>query len=181
MTQTSENPAEQADPVEAGAGGTKMSFYFASDAPQIEHDGIMSMPDLNPEIFTELDVMPYFDGQRVTVLYKGEGPDGFSLVHSWFGPGFKLPRHSHSADCLYYVISGEIQMGKRVLRGGDGFFIAADALYAYTAGPEGAQVLEFRTATSFDMKVADQTPAQWRPLVQAAVENHERWLAERPA
>jgi hypothetical protein len=182
MTQTNENAAEQADGVEAGASGTKMSFYCAADAPQIEHDGIMELPDLNPEIFTELDVAPVFDGQRVTVLYKGEGPDGFSLVHSWFGPGFKLPRHSHSADCLYYVISGEIHVGKRVLRGGDGFFIAADAPYTYTVGTEvAAEVLEFRTATSFDMKVTDQTPAQWRPIVEAAVANHERWLAERPA
>ncbi len=30
------------------------------------------------------------------------------------------------------------------------------------------------------MKVADQTAAQWRPIVDAAVANHDRWVAERP-
>jgi hypothetical protein len=166
---------------ETTTAGHRMEFFYAADAPQIEEDGMMSLPDLNPAIFTELDdVAKVFTGQRVTVLYKGDGPDGFSLVHAWFGPGFKLPRHSHSSDCLYYVISGEITMGKRVLRAGDGFFITADSLYSYTTGTEGAQVLEFRTVTSFDMKVADQTPDQWRPIVAAAVANHERWVAERP-
>ncbi len=90
---------------------TKMSFFYAADAPTIEDDGIMSMPHINREVYTELDITPVFQGQRVTVPFKSEGPDGFSLVHSWFGPGFKLPRHSHSADCLYYVVSGEITMG----------------------------------------------------------------------
>jgi hypothetical protein len=175
-TTTSETTADAA----SADRPTKMSFYSGADAPAIEHDGIMSMPYLNPDIFKELDVAPVFEGQKVSVLFKGEGPDGFSLVHTWFGPGFKLPRHSHSADCLYYIIAGEITMGTRVMRGGDGFFVGKDVLYTYTAGPEGALVLEFRTATSFDMVVTDQTAAQWRPIVDAAVANHDRWVAERP-
>jgi hypothetical protein len=176
-----EEPSHDEALLESEHDHPKMSFYRGADAPLIEDDGMMSMPHLNPEIFTELNVMPVFDGQRVSVLYKGEGPDGFSLVHSWFGPGFRLPRHSHSADCLYYMIAGEIVMGKRVMRAGDGFFVGADVQYTYTAGPEGALVLEFRTKTSFDMQVSDQTPAQWRPIVEAAQANHERWVEERPS
>ena len=100
----------------AGDPTPRMTFYRAADAPTIEQDGIMSMPEISPAVHAGLDLSPIMDGQRVTVLFKGEGPDGFSLVHSWFCAGFRLPRHSHSADCLYYVLSGEIAMGTRVSR-----------------------------------------------------------------
>jgi hypothetical protein len=36
-------------------------------------------------------------------------------------------------------------------------------------------VLEFRTSTSFDMKVLDQTVERWKPIVAAAVANHDLW------
>lgn len=158
----------------------KMVFYQAEDARSIEEDGMMPAPAIDRAVYTELDLSPVAAGQRVTVLFKGEGPDGFSLVHSWFGPGFRLPRHTHSADCLYYVQSGEIVMGSRTLKAGEGFFIRADAPYAYTAGPDGAEVLEFRTATSFDMRILDRTADRWRPIVEAAVANHARWTATAP-
>ena len=70
-----------------------------------------------------------------------------SLVHAWFGPGYRLPRHTHSADCLYYVISGSAVLGNHTLRAGDGFFVPANAPYQYDAGPEGVEVLEIRGAT----------------------------------
>ena len=44
-------------------------------------------------------------------------------------------------------------MGSQVLEAGDGFFVPSDAPYAYEAGSEGVVVLEFRTATSFGMKI----------------------------
>ncbi|ADP80556.1 cupin domain-containing protein [Pseudofrankia inefficax] len=160
---------------------TKMEFYTSAGAPSLEQDGMMTPPTIDKAVYTQLDIRPVDAGQRVTVLYKGEGPDGFSLVHSWFGAGFRLPRHSHSADCLYYVVSGEILMGTRTMGKGDGFFVAADAQYAYTAGPDGAEVLEFRTSTSFDMRITDQTAERWKPIVEAAVANRELWAATRPS
>jgi|SRR5262245_33381715 len=159
---------------------TKMAFYSSADAPTIESDGMMSPPVIDKAVYTNLDIRPVGEGQHVTVLYKGEGPDGFSLVYSWFGAGFRLPRHSHSADCLYYVLAGEIVMGTRTMRKGDGFFVAAEAPYAYAAGPEGAEVLEFRVATSFDMKITDQTAERWKPIVEAAVANRDLWASARP-
>jgi quercetin dioxygenase-like cupin family protein len=114
-------------------------------------------------------------GQRVRVLFKGEGADGFSLVHARFAPGYRLPRHSHSADCLYYVVSGEAHMGSRVLKPGDGFFILAEAPYAYTAGPEGVEVLEFRHATTFDIKIRDKTLEHWKPVIEAIKAHGESW------
>ncbi len=155
-----------------------MVFYRSEDAVSLDDDGMMSPPDITPAVYKTHDLSPMADGNKVTVLFKGDGPDGFSLVHSWFGANFQLPRHSHSADCLYYVLSGEISMGNRVMTAGDGFFVAQDAVYAYIAGPSGAEVLEFRSATSFDMKVADKTAEQWRPIIEAAVANHDAWVRQ---
>ena len=66
-----------------------------------------------------------------------------------------LPRHSHSANCLYYVVRGEAHLGNRVVRAGSGFFVPADAPYGYEVGEEGLEILEFRDAISFDMKVTE--------------------------
>ena len=80
-------------------------------------------------------------GGSVTKLLYGDpggpGDDGLSLVWARFGANYRLPRHSHSVDCLYYVLAGEIRMGNRVVKAGDGFFAPADAPYGYVAGPEG--------------------------------------------
>src|SRR5215472_7505846 len=85
------------------------------------------------------------------------------------------PMESHSADCLYYVVSGEAHMGSRVLKPGDGFFILAEAPYAYTAGPEGVEVLEFRHATTFDIKIRDKTLEHWKPVIEAIKAHGESW------
>src|SRR5262249_45229063 len=71
----------------------------------------------------------------------------------------------------------EAHMGSRVLRPGDGFFVAAEAPYTYTAGPQGVEVLEFRHATSFDIKIRDKTLEQWKPIIEAVKANGERWAA----
>ena len=152
-----------------------MAFYRADDARSLDNDGMMSFPEIAPEVYESLDLSPLASAQQVDVLFKGDGPDGFSLVRARFAPGFKLPRHSHSADCLYYVVSGEARMGTRVLRPGDGFFIRADAPYTYTAGPDGVEVLEFRTSTGFDMKVLDKTVERWEPIVAAAAAGAAAW------
>jgi hypothetical protein len=157
-----------------------ITFYTAADAPSLDDDGIMSPPDLDESIRTNLDLTPLAAGSKVTVLFKGDGPDGMSLVHAWFGPNYRLPRHTHSADCLYFVVAGEAVMGNRVVKAGDGFFVKADQPYAYSAGPDGIQILEFRSATGFDMKVLDQTVARWQPIVDVARANHEKWVELQP-
>jgi quercetin dioxygenase-like cupin family protein len=155
-----------------------ITFFRADDAPSLEDDGMMTMApgQIDPAISAAFDGRQMASGQRVRVLFKGAGPDGFSLVHAWFGPGFRLPRHSHSSDCLYYVLAGEAHMGSRVLKPGDGYFVVADAPYVYTAGPAGVEVLEFRHATTFDMKIRDTSLEQWKPIIEAVKANGERWL-----
>jgi quercetin dioxygenase-like cupin family protein len=162
---------------ETATRNTAMTFFRAADAPTLDDDGAMTYApvDIDPEVFGTLDVGLLRAGEDVRVLFKSADPDGFSLVSARFGPGYRLPRHSHSADCLYYVVSGEAHMGSRVLKPGDGFFIAADAPYTYTAGPDGVEVLEFRHATTFDIKVRDTTVEQWKPIAAAVAANGARW------
>lgn len=118
-------------------------------------------------------------GAFVKVLFSDEAV-GISVAYSWFKPGFILPKHSHNADCAYYVISGEAHLGTEVLRAGDGFFIPAGGNYQYAAGPEGVEVLEFRTAAQFNMRLSGNSEAAWRRIAENAAANHQRWLSEPP-
>ena len=104
-----------------------------------------------------------------TVPFQQNGPNGFSLVTLDFPPGAMLPRHSHSADCLYYIISGGIVMGKRELGPGDGFFVPAEQPYGYGAGSQGVKLLEFRHSSAFDTKFHEKDPAHFRAKVEASL------------
>jgi quercetin dioxygenase-like cupin family protein len=152
-----------------------ITFFEASKAPTLDEDGMMAPAEVNPDIYKELDLSLMSGGSDVRVLFRTEGPDAFSLVHAHFQPGYRLPRHTHSTDCLYFVLAGEAIMGNRVIRAGDGFFVRANSPYGYAAGDQGAEVLEFRGSTSFDIRVLDQTVERWRPIVAAAAANRENW------
>jgi mannose-6-phosphate isomerase-like protein (cupin superfamily) len=140
---------------------------------------MMKPPTVDPTIFESIDVSPMAGGSKTTVLFRGENDSDFSLLHAWFGAGFRLPRHSHSADCLYFVLSGKARVGKRVVGAGDGFLVRADQPYAYEAGEEGVEVLEFRHVSAFDMRIFDQTVERWKPIVAAAIANREKWSGPR--
>jgi hypothetical protein len=66
--------------------------------------------------FSNQDAAPLQAGAVVKALFHEDRPGGFRLVHASFGPGYRLPRHTHSADCLYYVVSGEAIMRNRTDR-----------------------------------------------------------------
>jgi hypothetical protein len=122
-------------------------------------------------------------GSAVTPLFAQGGADGMSLVHAWFGPNFPLFRHSHPkfGDCLYYVVAGEIIMGSRVLKAGDGFFVPNGAPYKYTAGPNGVEVLEFRAGGGTDdapaMKLHEKSLDGIRRITETARSQHPSWQA----
>ncbi len=122
-------------------------------------------------------------GSVVTPLFFQQGADGMSLVHAWFGPHFPLFRHSHPkhGDCLYYVVSGQIVMGSRVLRAGDGFFVPNGMPYKYRAGPEGVEVLEFRAgggdADAPSMKLDESSLDALRRIIDSAKEHQPQWQA----
>ena len=105
---------------------------------------------------------------------------GMSLCYAWFKSGYPLPRHRHNADCVYYIVAGSLQFGSETLRAGEGFFIPADAPYAYTAGPDGLEILEFRTANSFDIEILAKNPAFWERAAQSTQARQAAWKNERP-
>lgn len=118
------------------------------------------------------------ESQKVRCLFREPCEGGFSLCRAWFKSGFVLPRHSHSADCLYYVVGGSLKMGARTLRRGDGVFVPADKAYTFEAGPEGVEVLEFRNATHFNMRFVGNDDAHWEHMAAAYRDNANAWANE---
>lgn len=163
-----------------------LQLFDATDAIGALESGTMAVPTFDPDDLRQigeeqLDLAPSGDGLVDSVLYRGEGPDGFSLARADVAPNYVLPRHSHDSDCLYYVQEGSLHMGGRTIEAGSGFFVPADAPYAYEAGPDGAVVLEFRVATSFDMKIPGGQIARFRAMAEAGAANAVDWRAHREA
>jgi hypothetical protein len=117
----------------------------------------------------------------IRCLFRSDDPRGPSLAVAWFKGNYTLPPHKHDTDCIYYVLSGSLRLGTRVLKRGDGLFVGADTQYTYTTGAEGVEILEFRPSSRFDINLAEGTPASWERLVKMCEENRELWgQQERP-
>jgi hypothetical protein len=181
MTDQREVPTDATAPdaaPRAGRGGIVL-FDAPEGAPNLHDTGMMSMPTLDPPADDQLMEWALSGGHVVKVLFRQEGDDGMSLVWSWFGPNYVLPRHSHDADCLYYVVAGEARLGNRVVPAGAGFFVPSGAPYAYAAGPEGIQILEFRGVSSFDMQITESLP-RWDRIVETVRANADTWKDTAP-
>ena len=149
----------------------RLAIFHADGAPTLA-DADMStgrshVADEPLEDFFSQRVMESF---KSAVPFRQEGGEGFSLVSLDFPPGAMLPRHSHSADCLYYIVSGGIVLGTRELGPGDGFFVPADQPYGYRAGSDGVVLLEFRHSTAFDTVFHEPRPARFREKVEASLD-----------
>lgn len=126
-------------------------------------------------------VKAFIPGVSTTPLFAQRSPNGMSLVHVWFGPNFPLFRHSHPAygDCLYYVVAGEIILGKRKLGPGSGFFVPNGMPYKYTAGPAGVEVLEFRAGGGEKgapgMKLDEHSLDSIQRIIDGANEHQHEW------
>ena len=167
---------ETTDPNAAKRG---IVFFAAEDAVPLEESDVMTPARIDPAVYRNIDVRPMGAGTRSTVLFEGEGPDGFSLIAASMKAGYRLPRHTHSSDCLYLVTKGSVFVGRREITGGSGFLVKSGQPYAYTVGDHGAEIVEFRSTTSFDMQILDQTVEKWKPLVDAANAHQAQW-AEDP-
>jgi mannose-6-phosphate isomerase-like protein (cupin superfamily) len=160
-----------------------LEFFNRTDAPRVDDTGMLRPPALDQ---AARDALPEFrtGAGSVTKLLFGDpdGADGggMSLVWVKFGANYPLPRHSHSADCVYYVVSGEARLGNQTVVAGEGFFVAADAPYGYTAGPDGVELLEFRAKSSFDSQIRE-SPAGWTRILEGVRANRDRWAKEMPA
>jgi len=138
----------------------RLSFFRTEGAPTLDATGMMSAPQFPnlPDGAGSPATPPVdmIEKSRVTVPFHDPQGSGLSLVVADFGPGYLLPRHSHSSDCAYYVLAGQAILGTRVLEAGDGFFVPRDCPYGYRAGPEGVKVLEVRNTCSFDIRVLER-------------------------
>ena len=157
----------------------RMRIFRAADACELD-EKIMRMEGLDATVlagFQRIEGHGIENGHRVRCLFQ-ESAAGMSLVHIWYKSGFVLPQHRHDADCVYYVIAGEIRAGSVVIRQGDGFFIPKDHDYTYTAGPDGVELLEFRNAATFNIVFNGKDPNQWTRIVAAADSNVEAWKSQ---
>jgi hypothetical protein len=113
-------------------------------------------------------------GTSSTILFGQQTPGGMSLVHVWFGANFPLFRHSHPAygDCLYYVIHGELLMGKRRLGPGSGMFVPNGHPYKFTAGPAGVELLEFRAGGGIDGAPGLKMEERSLDAIQKLIDEH---------
>lgn len=162
--------------------GLPFTLFRARDAVDYAEAGVMHpAPDDTPEpqvstLIAQATDDGILEGSTVRLMFSRPG---LSLTHVWFKSGYPLPRHSHDADCLYFIIAGSLRIGAEELGPGDGFFVGADVPYAYVPGEAGVEVLEFRTSDSFDIKVLANNPTWWEGALKRLAEHRPNWAAQR--
>jgi mannose-6-phosphate isomerase-like protein (cupin superfamily) len=157
----------------------RMRIFRAADAYELD-ETIMPMEGLDESVlagFQRIEGHGIENGHQVRCLFQ-EAAAGMSLVHIWYKSGFVLPQHRHNADCVYYVIAGEIRAGSVVVGQGDGLFIPKGHDYTYTAGPDGVELLEFRNAATFNIVFNGKDPNQWTRIIAAADCNVDAWKSQ---
>jgi hypothetical protein len=163
---------------------TKMAIFRRHEAVDLTVSGMMTepvFPEAALSFIGNFDFEQLLAGNTTEVLLRHAGEDGFSLVFARFSPGYLLPRHSHSADCTYYIISGSLRLGSQLLTAGDGFFVPANRPYTYEAGEKGVDLLEFRHVTSFDMKMSDDKEEPWARAFAVASSHQAEWRKDQEA
>jgi len=122
-----------------------ISIFRAEEATPILETDFMGMPTMTdealaaggPEIY-----MASAPGTDVRVAVRQTPEEGgFSILHVRFKADYPVLRHTHDADCLYYIVSGSAySYGRRM---GPGDFLHADAGTDHSElwTEEGAQVL----------------------------------------
>ena len=164
---------------EIAPSGRKIEIHRAYQGKELmEAMYLADMDETQMAGLTRLVEADYANGFVVKVLFSSEVL-GLSLTYSWFKPGFPLPRHSHSADCLYYVISGEMRFGEEVMAAGDCMHVPAGALYTFETGDEGVEFIEFRQAAKYDIQY--RSPAKvWERQLEQTKAGAEAWAAAEP-
>lgn len=159
---------------------SRFAIYRGEEAPAFSEIDVMDYDGMTPALestFAELTEAGVDEGQTVKLLFAAPG---LSLTYAWFKSGFPLPRHTHDADCLYYIVAGSLALGTATLGAGDGFFVPADMAYAYVPGPEGVEVLEFRTAERFNIRFLAGNPAFWSKALATVQAERPGWATQTP-
>jgi quercetin dioxygenase-like cupin family protein len=170
----------EAPTAEVAAPVPRFRIFRATDARDLDeqHMPAENITAVDQAGMAQAGAVGAYEGATAKLLFA-DPASGLSIGYVWFKANFVLPRHSHDADCAYYVISGEAHLGTEVLRAGDGFFVPAGHNYQYSAGPEGVEVLECRNTTRFNIRLSGNGEAAWRRFADVALANREHW-AEQP-
>ncbi len=158
----------------------RFKVYRGAEAPNFDELTCMEMVGLTPTIISGIERAGAAGAEEGSVVKMLFSMPGMSLTYAWFKSGFPLPLHSHNAECLYYIIAGTLKLGTEILGAGDGFFVGSDVPYTYTPGPEGVEVLEFRTANQFDIRFMGKTEAFWDKTVAALQAQRPAWADQPP-
>jgi mannose-6-phosphate isomerase-like protein (cupin superfamily) len=171
------NALQPAEPAKA----PRFKIFRVTDAADYD-EKTMAMSGLNPTIAS--GIQRFVDGgadEGVTIKMLFSIP-GFSLTYAWFKRGYPLPLHSHNVDCLYYILEGSLEIGTEKIGRGEGFFVGSGVPYTYRPGPEGVEVLEFRTASEFDIQFLGKTETYWQNIIDTLEKERPGWLGqERPS
>jgi hypothetical protein len=154
------------------------TLFRAREAPSLDESALMSTAPMSEAVIAgsaALYEAGMEAGHQLKVLFA---MPGMSLTHVWFKSGFPLPRHSHDCDCLYYIIAGSVRIGTEALGKGDGFLVGKDVPYTYTPGPDGVELLEFRTSNAFDIKLLADNPAFWTKALETVKGKQGDWALE---
>jgi hypothetical protein len=157
-----------------------LETFRRQEARDYAEGGIQTMVEPSPAVMQALGRFHTSGGgagQHVTLAYSRPG---FSLTHVWFKSGYPLPLHSHSGDCLYYILAGRVRVGAESLGPGDGFFVASDVAYTYEVGPDGVEVLEFRATDELDIRFRSESDAVWDKTIATLEARREIWEDEPP-
>ena len=158
-----------------------VKIYRAADAPGLVESRCMKMEEITEVQRNGLKALVeagYLHGDDIRILVD---LPGFSLTHAWLKKDYPLILHSHSSDCLYYIVSGSLRFGTTDLGPRDCFFVPADTPYTYRPGPEGVEVLEFRHEPQFNFVNYAKNAAYWVKAAETVAANVEGWkVAKRP-
>jgi hypothetical protein len=152
--------------------------FRARDAVDYAEGGpmeAMPMTDVESAGMASLMQNGMMEGGTVKLLYSRPG---MSLTYCWFKSGYPLPRHSHSTDCLYFIVSGSLKIGTEELGPGDGFFLGTDVPYTYVPGENGVEVMEFRTSDKFDFKALANSHTYWDKQLANLLAAKGKWAEE---
>jgi hypothetical protein len=154
--------------------------FRGADAKDYAEHEIMPLDGIMPVIAEGLTIFAEAGsakGQLVEMLYLRPG---MSLTRVWFKSGYPLPHHSDESDCVYFIIAGNVSMGEELLGPGDGFFVASSVPYTYTVGPQGVEVLEFRTTATFNIRFMANNRKSWDKAAEQVKRKREQWASEPP-
>ena len=158
-----------------------ITIYPASGAVDNATSGFRGQTRVAPETDAQLRALRaegYSAGLRSMMLCRQTDDEGgFSMLLVGGKPNYAVARHSHSSDCMYYVVSGSATMGNVTLRPGDSFFTPAGAPYQWRAGPEGVEILEVRRhVDEIGIDLHDISPAAFEHEREVVAANREQWV-----